>query len=108
MIKHYISFSILQFDELEMLLGETDQARAIFELAVNQRRFNMLQLLWKAYIDFELGLSETDKARALHERLLERTLHVKVGGTCNYYYSETLLDESLGGDALLTLNSGFQ
>jgi crooked neck len=38
----------------------------------------MPELLWKAYIDFEVGLNETEKARELYERLLERTLHVKV------------------------------
>jgi crooked neck len=38
----------------------------------------MPELLWKTYIDFEVGQNETGKARELHERLLERTLHVKV------------------------------
>jgi crooked neck len=68
------------------LLGDTDRARAIYELAVNQPRLDMPELLWKAYIDFEAGLGETEKARALYERLLERTLHVKVLGIyyCNY------------------------
>jgi hypothetical protein len=79
-------FPFYQFAELETLLGDTDRARAIYELAVNQPRLDMPELLWKAYIDFEVGLSETEKARALYERLLERTLHVKVWGiyNCNY------------------------
>lgn len=68
----------MRFAELETLLGDTDRARAIYELAVNQPRLDMPELLWKAYIDFEAGLGETEKARALYERLLERTLHVKV------------------------------
>jgi crooked neck len=38
----------------------------------------MPELLWKAYIDFEDGQNETEKVRELYERLLERTLHVKV------------------------------
>ncbi|KDR21387.1 Protein crooked neck [Zootermopsis nevadensis] len=68
----------MRFAELETLLGDIDRARAIYELAVNQPRLDMPELLWKAYIDFEVGLSETQKARELYERLLERTLHVKV------------------------------
>lgn len=68
----------MRFAELESLLGDIDRARAIYELAVNQPRLDMPELLWKAYIDFEVGLSETEKARELYERLLERTLHVKV------------------------------
>ena len=36
------------------------------------------QVLWKAYIDFEINLEEYDKTRDLYERLLTRTQHVKV------------------------------
>jgi crooked neck len=46
----------------------------------------MPELLWKAYIDFEVGLGETEKARELYERLLERTLHVKVQRILYYNY----------------------
>jgi crooked neck len=38
----------------------------------------MPELLWKAYVDFEVALSETEKARQLRERLMERTSLVKV------------------------------
>lgn len=68
------------------MLGDVDRARAIYELAVNQPRLDMPELLWKAYIDFEVGLSETEKARELYERLLERTLHVKVQRILYYNY----------------------
>ena len=37
------------------------------------------QLLWKAFIDFEISENEADNVRALFGRLLERTNHVKVG-----------------------------
>jgi crooked neck len=37
----------------------------------------MPELLWKSYIDFEIGDNEGDKARALFERLVEKTGHVK-------------------------------
>lgn len=68
----------MKFAELESLLGDTDRARAIFELAIQQPRLDMPELLWKAYIDFEVSQGETDLARQLYERLLERTHHVKV------------------------------
>ncbi|KAE8747014.1 hypothetical protein FOCC_FOCC006269 [Frankliniella occidentalis] len=68
----------MRFAELEMLLGDADRARAIYELAVSQPRLDMPELLWKAFIDFESGLGEFERARLLYERLLERTLHVKV------------------------------
>jgi crooked neck len=45
----------MRFAELEILLGNTDQARAIYELAANQLHLDMPELLWKAYIDFEEG-----------------------------------------------------
>lgn len=68
----------MRFAELEALLGDIDRARAIFELAINQPRLDMPELLWKAYIDFEVKQGENELARQLYERLLERTVHVKV------------------------------
>jgi hypothetical protein len=38
----------------------------------------MPELLWKAYIDFEMENEDYDRARALYRRLLERTKHVRV------------------------------
>lgn len=69
----------IQFAELEKnVLDEVERCRAIFELAVSQENLNMPELLWKAYIDFEIGEEEYDKTRDLYYRLLERTEHVKV------------------------------
>lgn len=68
----------MKFAELENLLGDIDRARAIFELAVSQSRLDMPELLWKSYIDFEVNQGENELARQLYERLLERTIHVKV------------------------------
>lgn len=68
----------IRFAELENQLGDIDRARAIFELAINQQRLDMPELLWKAYIDFEVNEGENELARQLYERLLERTVHVKV------------------------------
>ena len=61
-----------------MLLGDTDRARSVFELAVNQPRLDMPELLWKQYIDFEVEQEEYDKARLLYKNLLSKTNHVKV------------------------------
>lgn len=36
------------------------------------------QVLWKAYIDFEMEQEEYENARKLYRRLLQRTQHVKV------------------------------
>merc|ERR1719410_2724366 len=68
----------MKFAELETLLGDADIARAIYELAINQPRLDMPEILWKGYIDFETEQEETDRARELYRRLLERTHHVKV------------------------------
>ena len=38
----------------------------------------MPELLWKAYIDLEVGEGERERARALYERLLVKSGHVKV------------------------------
>ncbi|KAH9406615.1 PREDICTED: crooked neck-like protein 1 [Rhagoletis zephyria] len=68
----------MKFAELENILGEVERGRSIFEIAIDQPRLDMPELIWKAYIDFEIELENFDKARLLYERLLERTEHVKV------------------------------
>jgi len=68
----------MKYSELETLLGDTDRARGIYELAVEQPRLDMPEILWKAYIDFECEQEETDRARDLYRRLLSKTQHVKV------------------------------
>jgi len=68
----------MKFAELETLLGDMERARAVYELAINQPKLDMPEILWKAYIDFESEQEETDKARELYKRLLDRTQHVKV------------------------------
>ncbi|XP_043472964.1 protein crooked neck [Leptopilina heterotoma] len=68
----------MKFAELETLLGDIERARGIYELAISQPVLEMPDVLWKAYIDFERGQDEPEKARQLYERLLEKTLHVKV------------------------------
>ncbi|XDV41225.1 hypothetical protein PO909_010123 [Leuciscus waleckii] len=68
----------IKFSELETILGDTERARAIFELAIGQPRLDMPEVLWKSYIDFEIEQEEYDNTRGLYKRLLQRTQHVKV------------------------------
>ncbi|XP_005094945.1 crooked neck-like protein 1 [Aplysia californica] len=68
----------MKYAELETILGDIDRARAVLELAIDQPRLDMPEVLWKAYIDFEVEQEEFDNARRLYRRLLQRTQHVKV------------------------------
>ncbi|KAF5273392.1 hypothetical protein FQA39_LY07409 [Lamprigera yunnana] len=68
----------MKFAELETLLGDYTRARAIYNLAINQPRLDMPELLWKSYIDFEIAQEEVENARQLYEQLVDRTSHVKV------------------------------
>ncbi|KAF4375938.1 hypothetical protein F8388_010075, partial [Cannabis sativa] len=67
-----------KYAELEKSLCETERARGIFELAIAQPALDMPEILWKAYIDFEISENEFDRTRELYERLLDRTKHLKV------------------------------
>eukprot|EP00850_Spirogloea_muscicola_P009940 SM000057S18370 [mRNA] locus=s57:260193:264737:+ [translate_table: standard] len=67
-----------KFAELERSLREIERGRSIFELAIAQPVLDMPELLWKAYIDFEISEGEHERTRQLYERLLDRTKHVKV------------------------------
>lgn len=68
----------IKYAELEAILGDTERARAIYQLAINQPRLDMPEMLWKAFIDFETEQEEYDNVRELYQRLLQRTQHVKV------------------------------
>ena len=71
----------VKYAGLEEQVKEEKRCRAIFELAVTQKNLDMPELLWKKYIDFEIGLKTKEgieNAETLYERLLERTKHVKV------------------------------
>ncbi|KAK7060421.1 NineTeen Complex (NTC) component [Paramarasmius palmivorus] len=68
----------IKFAELESQLQDFARTRAIFELGVSQSPLSMPELLWKAYIDFEVEEGERDAARALYERLIALSGHVKV------------------------------
>ncbi|XP_042451395.1 crooked neck-like protein 1 [Zingiber officinale] len=70
-------YAWLKYTEFERTLNETERARALFELAIAQPALDMPELLWKAYIDFEIP-TEFEKTRQLYDRLLDRTKHLKV------------------------------
>jgi len=82
----------IKFAELEGILGDIDRARAIYELAIEQTRLDMPELLWKAFIDFEIEQQEYDRARKLYSKLLKRTQHVKVWLSLAQF--EASIDES--------------
>ncbi|KAF9555447.1 pre-mRNA-splicing factor CLF1 [Agrocybe pediades] len=68
----------IKFAELEAQLQDFARTRAIFELAVAQSPLSMPEILWKAYIDFEIEEGERETARSLYERLIALSGHVKV------------------------------
>eukprot|EP00111_Clytia_hemisphaerica_P005224 TCONS_00015061-protein len=68
----------IKYAEMETILGDTSRARSIYELAIAQTLLDMPEVLWKAYIDFEIEQEEFERTRDLYERLLKKTQHVKV------------------------------
>lgn len=55
------------------------RAEAIFELGVSQHSLSMPEILWKAYVDFEVDeQGDREKARSLYERLISLSGHHKV------------------------------
>lgn len=68
----------MKYAELETILGDIERGRAVFELAISQSKLDMPEVLWKAYIDFEIEQEEYHNTRKLYRRLLQRTNHVKV------------------------------
>lgn len=68
-------------------MGDAERARAVYELAISQPILDMPEVLWKSFIDFEIGQEEYENARKLYHRLLQRTQHIKV----NYIYLTNLI-----------------
>ncbi|KAG5570891.1 hypothetical protein H5410_060657 [Solanum commersonii] len=74
---------------------ETERARAVFELAIDQPALDIPELLWKAYIDFEISEGEFERTRALYERLLNRTKHLKVWISYAKFEASTIDDSDI-------------
>ena len=68
----------IKYAELETQLADYNRARGVFELGVSQTPLSMPELLWKAYVDFEVEEGERARARALYERLAVASGHWKV------------------------------
>ncbi|KAN0091262.1 hypothetical protein V8E55_004828 [Tylopilus felleus] len=69
----------IKYAELETALEDFSRAEAIFELGVSQSSLSMPEIMWKAYIDFEINeQGDRDKARSLFERLISLSGHHKV------------------------------
>ncbi|KAH0827978.1 hypothetical protein J3R83DRAFT_3617 [Lanmaoa asiatica] len=69
----------IKYAELETALEDFARAEAIFELGVSQSSLSMPEILWKAYIDFEVDeQGDREKARSLYERLISLSGHHKV------------------------------
>lgn len=68
----------VKYAELESILGDVDRARAIYDLATEQPKLDMPEIIWKAFIDFEIDAQEFNNVRELYEKLLSKTQHVKV------------------------------
>ena len=67
-----------KYVELKRSLSEIEHARAIFELVIAQPTLNMLELLVKVYIDFEISGGEYERIRQLYKRLLDQIKYLKV------------------------------
>jgi crooked neck len=50
----------------------------------------MPEILWKAYIDFEIDEGEREKARSLYERLVEMSGHLKVWISWAHFEAEPM------------------
>lgn len=68
----------VKYAELESILGDVERARAIYNLAVEQAKLDMPEIVWKAYIDFEIEIQEYNNVQSLYKKLLNKTQHVKV------------------------------
>ncbi|KDP27687.1 hypothetical protein JCGZ_19726 [Jatropha curcas] len=60
----------------------------------------MPELLWKAYIDFEISEGEYDRTRQLYERLLDWTKHLKVWVSYAKFEASAMDEVVDGADSL--------
>lgn len=67
----------------------------------------MPEKLWKTYIDFEVEQGESENVRRLYERLLERTMHVKVWIAYAKFELENNIEEE-GVDKIATARRIFE
>ena len=68
----------IDFAEFEGNLAEQERCEAIYELAIQQESLDTPELVWKKYIDYEIGLENREKVEDLYDRLLQLVQHSKV------------------------------
>ncbi|KAG1741196.1 hypothetical protein EDD22DRAFT_921500 [Suillus occidentalis] len=69
----------IKYAALETALEDFTRAEVIFELGASQASLSMPEILWKAYIDFEVDeQGDREKMRSLYERLAVLSGHRKV------------------------------
>lgn len=54
------------YAQFEAALNETERARAIYNLAIDQPQIDMPEEVWKSYIEFEIDQGENAKVRRLY------------------------------------------
>mmetsp|Transcript_55983 Transcript_55983/g.133393 ORF Transcript_55983/g.133393 Transcript_55983/m.133393 type:complete len:671 (-) Transcript_55983:41-2053(-) len=64
--------------DLEESVGELERARALCDMATQQEKMDMPELVWKRYIDLEVAQEEMDSARSVWQKLVEKSMHVRV------------------------------
>lgn len=85
----------MKYAELEAILGDKERARGIYELAINQPKLDMPEVLWKSYIDYEFEQEEYARTRNLYRRLLQRTQHVKVWISFAHFEMSIPIDDNI-------------
>ena len=94
-----------KYAAFESELDEVERARALYELAIARTtELDQPEVLWKAYIDFEISQGESANAIKLFERLLDFSDHIKVYAT----YAKYLVTLGAIDDARAVYARGFQ
>jgi len=68
----------IKYAEMEVTVKENIRAKEIYELAIKQPILDMPEIVWKAYINYEILQMNRKGARELYERLVTKNSHIKV------------------------------
>lgn len=79
--------SWISFVNLELMLEERQRVRALCEAAIAMEHMEMPETIWTRYIEIEKEWQQHPYVRNLYERLLLKTLHIKVfKGYCEFEF----------------------
>eukprot|EP00127_Corallochytrium_limacisporum_P001350 Clim_evm6s53 gene=Clim_evmTU6s53 len=87
----------VQYAELEAELFDVDRVRAIYELALAMPVLDQPELVWKAYLQFEMEQGTRDYVDALYKRLLDRTSMICATVWISYIEWQSASDEVVTG-----------